>query len=446
MVEKFCRPGPEDQAVLDHLQVHLLAAEDLALSNQPLKQPNYLGSPKPVGERLYYVVTNPQGQWLALLVFAAAAKHLKYRDRWIGWTDVQRERRLSLVANNIRFLLLPDQTFPNLGTRVLRLVLARLSQDWQKAYGHPVLVVETFVDPEQFCGTVYTAQGWEELGKTDGTGRHQRDYYVRHDKPKRLFVRKLERTARRSLQAEQLKPALASVEAKAPPRSRHTVKEIRSMVEQFKQVEEYRARVESYPLWSLVAICFLAVLCGAPRGPKDLALFARRLSQAQRRALGIRPRQGRYPAPSQSTFWRLLQEVSGAQLEQRLLAVQEQLRGPAPKDELVSIDGKEPAHGGGQTILTAIAVPSQYYLGSAVVETKTNENTVAPQLLEKLDLEGRFVCLDALHTQTDTARAVVLEAGAHFLFTAKDNQQTVHQNIEKLLPAPKADLPPLATH
>src|ERR1041384_8646914 len=160
MVEKFCRPGPEDQAVLDRLQVHLLAAEDLARCNQLLDEHHYLGSPKPVGQRLYYVVTNPQGQWLALLVFAAAAKHLKYRDRWIGWTDVQRERRLSLVANNIRFLLLPDQTFPNLGTRVLRLVLARLSQDWQKAYGHPVLVVETFVDPEQFCGTVYTAQGW----------------------------------------------------------------------------------------------------------------------------------------------------------------------------------------------------------------------------------------------------------------------------------------------
>jgi len=75
-----------------------------------------------------------------------------------------------------------DKTFPNLGTRSLRLVLARLSQDWQARYGHPVLIVETFVDPEQFCGTVYTANGWEELGQTDGSGRHQRDYYVRHDK------------------------------------------------------------------------------------------------------------------------------------------------------------------------------------------------------------------------------------------------------------------------
>jgi hypothetical protein len=446
MSEPFRKPRPEEQAILESLQARLLESHEVKQCNGLLDEHHYLGSVKPVGERLYYVVTDAHGQWLALLVFAAAAKHLKYRDRWIGWTDAQRERRLSLVVNNIRFLLLPERTFPNLGTRVLRRVLARLSSDWQLAYGHPVLVVETFVDPDQFCGTVYTANGWEELGKTDGAGRHQRDYYVRHDKPKRLFARELSRNARRSLQAEHLKPALAVVEARAGRRSRHRVKEIKSIVDHLRQVPEYRQHVESYPLWSLLAIYLLAVLCGAPRGSKDLAKFARKLSQAQRRALGIRPRHGRYPAPSQPTFWRLLQEVSGDQLEQILLAVQEQLRGPAPKDELIALDGKEPKHGGGQSVLTAICVPSQYYLGSAIVDTKTNEIPVAQQLFEDLDLKGRFVSLDALHTQTETARDIVLEGGGDYLLTAKDNQPTVHQNIEKLLPAPKADFPPLENH
>lgn len=445
MSERFRRPQSEEQTVLDNLQVRLLERHELGRCNGLLDQHHYLGSAKPVGERLYYVVTDPQGEWLALLVFAAAAKHLKDRERWIGWTDAQRERRLSLVVNNIRFLLLPDRTFPNLGTRVLRRVLARLSHDWQVAYDHPVLVVETFVDPAQFCGTVYTANGWEELGKTDGSGRHQRDYYVRHDKPKRLFVRQLCRNARRSLQAEHLRPALAVVEAKAGPKSRHRVKEIKAIVDYLRQAPEYRTRVESYPLWSLLAIYLLAVLCGAPRGSKDLAKFARKLSQAQRRALGIRQRHGRYPPPSQPTFWRLLQEVSGAQLQQILLAVQEQLRGLAPKDELIALDGKEPKHGGGQSVLTAICVPSQYYLGSAMVDTKTNEIPVAQQLFPDLDLKGRFVSLDALHTQTETGRDIVLEAGGDYLLTAKDNQPTIHQNIEKLLPAPKADFPPLET-
>jgi hypothetical protein len=411
--------------------------------HQLLDEHHYLGSPQPVGERLYYVVTDGQGQWRAVLIFAAAAKHLRARDQWIGWSDAQRERRLALVVNNIRFLLVPGQSFPNLGSRSLRLVLSRLSDDWQSQYGHPVLVVETFVDPEQFCGTVYTANGWEELGQTDGSGRHQRDYYVRHDKPKRLFVRELGRKARRSLQAEHLKPALAGVEAKAGVRSRHTVKEIKSIVDRLKEVPEYRQRRGTYPLWSLLAIYVLAVLCEAPRGSKDLARFARRLSQQQRRILGIRPRRGRYPAPSQPTFWRLLEEVSGVELEQVMLRVQAQLRGPAPPKELIALDGKEPNHGGGHSVLTAVCVPSQYYLASAVVDTKTNEIPVAQKLFPDLDLKDRLVSLDALHTQTQTARDIVLEGGGDYLLTVKDNQLKLHQNIQKLLPAPKADFPPL---
>jgi hypothetical protein len=443
MSEPICRPCADQQSILERLQVRLLESAELKRCNDQLDKHHYLGSVKPVGERLYYVATDHQGEWLALLVFAAAAKHLKYRDRWIGWTDVQRERRLALVVNNARFLLLPDKTFPNLGTRVLRLVLARLSNHWKLAYGHPVLVVETFVDPEQFCGTVYTANGWEELGQTDGSGRHQRDYYVRHDKPKRLFVRELRRNARRSLQAEKLKPALAVVEAKAGLRSRHRTKDIESIVDALKQVPEYRARVGSYPLWSLLAIYLLAVLCGAPRGSKDLAKFARKLSQPQRRALGIRLRHGRYPAPSQPTFWRLLEEIDGFQLQNILRQIQERLRGPAPKNELIVLDGKEPNHGGGQSVLSAICVPSQYYLASAMVDTKTNEIPVAQQLFPDLDLKDRFVSLDALHTQTETARDIVLEGGGDYLLTVKDNQLKLHQNIQKLLPAPKADFPPL---
>src|SRR6516165_4505862 len=89
-----------------------------------------------------------------------------------------------------------------------------LSADWQACYGHPVLVVETFVDPAQFCGTVYSASGWTELGQTDGWGRRRRDYYVKHDQPKRLFCRQLWKNACRSLQAEHLKPTLAVVEQK----------------------------------------------------------------------------------------------------------------------------------------------------------------------------------------------------------------------------------------
>jgi hypothetical protein len=227
-----------------------------------------------------------------------------------------------------------------------------------------------------------------------------------------------------------------------PPCTRK-VKEIRSIVEHFKAVPDFRARIESYPLWSMLTILLLATLCGAPRGQKDIAKFAKGLSQAQRRALGIRPNpKGKYPAPTQPTFCRMLQRVDARKVEEITLAIQEQLRGPAPKDQLVVLDGKEPRHGSGASVLSAVSVPSQHILGSAMVDVKTNEIPVARELFGRLDLEGRFVSLDALHTQDQTARALVMEHGADYLLTVKDNRPTVLAQIEKLVTAPGADFPP----
>lgn len=391
-----------------------------------------------------YAAVDAQGNWLALLLFSAPARHLKHRDQWIGWTRSQRDRRLSLVVNNSRFLILPHAHIPNLGSRVLRLTLDRLSADWQERYKHPVLVVETFVDPDQFDGTVYSAQGWVEVGLTDGWGRCRRDYYVQHDQPKRLFVREVVQNARRSLQAEHLKPALAGVEKKAGARCYHKCGEIQALTEHFKALPEYRGRVESYPVWSLVTLMLLALWCDAPRGQKALAKLARRLTQHQRRALGIRPNsEGYFPAPSQSTFSRLLSGLDARRLNEGLLAIQTQVRGPPPPDELIAVDGKAPRHGPGDALLTAVSVPSQFYLGSALVDTKTNEIPGARELFGELDLTGRTVALAALPTQDETARQLVMEHGAHDQLTVKNNQPTLRQNIDKMVPTPPRGFFPL---
>lgn len=79
-------------------------------------------------------MTDTQGTWMAVLVFAAAAWHLRPRDQWIGWTDEQRRRRLALVANNVRFLLLPERPVPDLGSATLSCLVARLSAAWQAPY------------------------------------------------------------------------------------------------------------------------------------------------------------------------------------------------------------------------------------------------------------------------------------------------------------------------
>jgi len=105
-----------------------------------------------------YVVTDEQGNWLALIGWSAPALHLKARDRSIEWSEEQRVRRRHLLAQNSRFVILADrQTFPNLASRAMKLCLQRLSDDWQKQYRHPLLMVESFVDRQLFRTTAGTA-------------------------------------------------------------------------------------------------------------------------------------------------------------------------------------------------------------------------------------------------------------------------------------------------
>ena len=259
---------------------------------------------------MLYVAVTANGGWVALLVFAAASKNLKARESWIGWTPAQKRKRLALMANNARFLVLPKYRVPNMGSRILRLTTDRISDDWQKQYAHPLVALETFVDIEQFRGTVYTAASWVERGKTSGYGRCRKDYYVKHNKPKALFVKELYRNAKRSLQAEHLKPALAVVEEKVALICDKSTKQLRSLKEYFMGITDPRSRIELYPIWTILAIVACAHFAGAPRGPTDLAAFAKRLTLHQRKALGIRrDKYGKYSTPSAASFCRILQEV-----------------------------------------------------------------------------------------------------------------------------------------
>jgi hypothetical protein len=444
MKPTFGKPDGTEQELLDGIRVRLVrTGRERRRCNSLLEAHHYLGKIQPVGEQCWYVVEDAHGDWVGVLVFCGPARHLRYRDAWIGWTAQQRRKRLTLVANNARFCVW--QRCPNLATRAMRLALDRLSTDWQRKYGHPVLVVETFVDPERFDGASYRAGGWIELGTTAGFGRCRRDYYVAHDKPKRLFVRPLRRNACRSLQAERLKPECAPVEARVRATCTQTVVQIRTLVHHLRQVPEFRRRVQRYPLWSLLGIVACAQLSGAPRGQKDLATFARRLTTAQRHALGIRrDRHGRYPTPSQPTFSRLLSRVDALKVEAAILAFQRQVRGECDPQELINLDGKELRHSRGQQILTAVSAQTQYYLGSRPVSQKTNEIPVARELILQMDLEGRMVSLDALHTQDETARQLVQEAGADYVFTVKKNRPTQRAAIAQLLPPASAGFPPWA--
>jgi len=113
-----------------------------------------------------------------------------------------------------------------------------------------------------------------------------------------------------------------------------------------------------------------------------------------------------------------------------LIDWQEAVRGPVPDDEIIAIDGKVPARSGGKNVVTAITSPSQHYLGSTVTAEGTNEIPAARELCGKLELDGKLVSVDAIHSQTETSH-VIVEAGGDYLYTVKDNQPFLRGRIEK---------------
>jgi hypothetical protein len=146
--------------------------EELAAA---LEQFHYLGSGGgTVGENLQYRVSLPDDRMLAVLWFGAAAWKCLARDQFIGWTAAEREANLWRITNNIRYLILPWVHCLHLGSWILGQVLRRLSADWQRKYGHPIALVETFVERARFRGTVYRAANWQHLGETRGRSRQDR--------------------------------------------------------------------------------------------------------------------------------------------------------------------------------------------------------------------------------------------------------------------------------
>ncbi|MDF1580513.1 MAG: DUF4338 domain-containing protein, partial [Desulfuromonadales bacterium] len=119
-----------------------------------MQRHHYLGDLPKIGETLWYVATL-NDEWVALLTFSAAALKCAARDQWIGWSYRHQYDRLKLVANNSRFLILPQWHIPNLGSRTLSLCEKRIQNDWLVRFGHPLLLMETFVDPQRYHGTVY---------------------------------------------------------------------------------------------------------------------------------------------------------------------------------------------------------------------------------------------------------------------------------------------------
>lgn len=422
------------QQILQEVTVRLIQPQERQVFDDLLVKEHYLHSAELVGEQMRYVAEY-QGQWLALLSWNAAAFNLKDREAWIGWDRRQKQRRLSLVVNNSRFLILGEARLPNLASRVMKLCLQRLAEDWRVTYGHEVLVAESFVDSQLFRGTSYKASGWTLLGQTQGFGRSRQNYYVAHERPKQLWVRELQPGARTILRGRNLPQALVAVEGQVVAECVQSPAELEGMRNLFEQVPDWRKKRGNYSVGSLVAVAVCASLCGVCRGQRDLAAFAAGLTTAQMQALRF-PRRGnprRYRVPRETTFYRLLSQLQSAGLEQALLRWQDWVLGKRPaQDDQVAVDGKELLNSQGLEVVSAYTVKAGRWLGSEAVAKGSNEIPAAQALLRRTPVEGLLVSADALHTQSQTARIITQECGADYLLTVKGNQPALQTTIQQL--------------
>lgn len=219
---------------LDRLCVRSVSKDEEPRYRELMQQHHYLGDLAKIGHTLWYVATHDQ-QWAALLSFSAAAWKCGARDRWIGWDFRHQYDHLSLIANNSRFLILPDWHRPNLGSKVLSVCQRRIGADWQTHFGHPLLLLETFVDPARFCGTVYRAANWSCVGQTQGFRRTREGYSSARDgSPKLVFVRALGHDAQAQLSGSLLQPIYRT----GAPRIMLTAQQMRTLPDFFKDIPD----------------------------------------------------------------------------------------------------------------------------------------------------------------------------------------------------------------
>lgn len=430
-------------AILGGVVVRPCTSQEWARFVRLVKAHHYLGFRGVVGERVGHVA-EVDGQWVALVLWAAAAMKCQVREAWIGWHPTTAWQRLALVANNVRFLILPGEQVPNLASRVLGMSTRRLSQDWQQAWGHPVVLAETFVDPRRYVGTCYRAAGWVVVGQTQGFARCCRGWAY-HGHAKVVMVRELVPHARERLANPEPCPELD----RRVVRMKLQAKDIASLVGVLRTVPDPR-RLQGirHCKLSLLVICVVAVLSGA-RSFEAIAQWARECTQSELERMRCRRerRSRRYVPPSEPTIRRFLQSIDAAAVD---VAVGTWLQGLYRGDRgAVAIDGKtvrgaRRKDGSRVHLLSAVAQSTGATMAQVEVDSKTNEIPEAPKLLAPLPLEGRCVTADALHTQVELARFLVEDKHAHYCFTVKDNQPTLKADIDMLFAA--RSIPPSAPH
>ena len=391
---------------------------------------HYLGFKGFPGRGLRYVFQHGR-KWLALIGWQVGAWKCQPRDRWVGWTPAMQMERLHLVANNARFLILPEGAGArNLGSRVLGLNLRRLSADWLEVHGHCLELAESFIDPTRFHGGVYDASNWTRVGRTRGYSRCTGGYTGARDVPKEMFVYPLNPDARARLCGAEEHPQWSAT----PYLPRCSGAELRSLHELFGEVPDPRCRRGlRHTLPAILSLYMLGRLCGW-HGPVAVEELGKAMSQEDLEAIGARfdRKTERYIPASAATICRVLQHVDPDAL-QRVLLIWAQQWGIdiAAGDGLrarpvLAADGKRIRGANRNTpegiryeTMTLVAHGCGEPLAIRVYREEGGELAAFKALLEDVDVRGHLITLDALHSTFEIEQRIVDRHGADYLFTIK---------------------------
>jgi hypothetical protein len=421
-------------SLFDNLVVRPVHKDEVSRWNYYMQKHHYLGLRWIGGKSLRYIALL-DGEWVALLGWGSASKNCGARERYIGWSGEKKYKRLFLIANNLRFLIFPCVAQKNLASKVLSLNLKRLSSDFERVYGHPIYLAETFVDESRFRGTCYKASNWRHVGYTEGYSRSNTRYY-HHGQVKAVYLYSLYKRSCEILSGDLIPYDVSLI--KEQRRLSTMIKfPIERLMCRIREITDPRSsHGKRHPLETILSIVVCAVLCGC-KGYRSIGAWAQSLSREEL----IRFGSSRDTPPSEPTIRRLIQRVDADKfdreighwlLEQKLLESPDALKGCG-----IAIDGKtvRGSHNGakkGIHLLSAVIHKEGVVFAQEEVDEKTNEIKHVKPLLERVDIEGSIVTADALHTQKEIANYLVEEKKADFLFTVKDNQPTLLDDIKSL--------------
>jgi hypothetical protein len=425
--------GREDHSIAagagSVLTVRPIHASELLQWRAHIERFHYLGDAALVGASLRYVALL-DGEWVALLSWGAAALRNGPRDRYVGWDDATRKANLHRVVNNARFLILARARRPHLASQILAANLRRLSRDWEKTYGHPIVLAETFVDVSRFLGTCYRASNWIPVGETKGWSKSGETYRF-HGLPKAVWLYPLERDFKERLlrgaaRCTRQETFMRIDVNRLPLHGEGGLFEILCSIP-----DKRKRRGVRHKLQSILATAISAVLSGA-RSITAIAEWAAEQSPETLTRLGST----RGKPPSERTYRRAFDSVDLEVLDRRTgawVCAQQKLKtGMGIAIDGKTLRGSSEGDRSGVHLLSAIVHGSSVVVAQVPVDSKTNEITRVEPLLTDLDIEGVVVTADALLTQKKIASHLVQDKKADYLLTAKDNQPTLKQDIEDL--------------